>query len=108
MFVMNGQMIFKHLTIGQLPMVTVQTPNMVNVPLTELIQMEITAQTIAVGLPFKNNKKTEGDSMAVINILKDGTVVTDISNVYVPKEIVERVVDISRRKHKAGRGKNEA
>lgn len=38
--------------------------------------------------------------MAVINILKDGTVVEDMSKVYVPKEIVERVVAIAKRDRK--------
>jgi hypothetical protein len=35
--------------------------------------------------------------MAVINILKDGTVVDDMSKVVVPKEIVEAVARIANR-----------
>lgn len=36
--------------------------------------------------------------MKVINIRKDGTVVEDISKVIVPKEIVESVANIAKRK----------
>lgn len=55
-----------------------------------------------------NEVKERKVIMAVIHIFKNGTRTTELKDVYVPKEIVERVVDISRRKHKAGRGKNEA
>jgi hypothetical protein len=38
--------------------------------------------------------------MAVINILKDGTIVDDMSKITVPKEIVENVARvIERREH---------
>ena len=37
--------------------------------------------------------------MRVVNILKDGTIVKDMSTVVVPKEIVESVHDISKRKN---------
>lgn len=36
--------------------------------------------------------------MAVINVLKDGTIVDDMSKVKVPKHIVEAVIRISERK----------
>jgi len=36
--------------------------------------------------------------MAVIHIFKNGTTTTELKDVYVPKEIVERVVAISKRK----------
>lgn len=36
--------------------------------------------------------------MAVINILKDGTIVDDMSKVTVPKEICEQIYKISARK----------
>ena len=36
--------------------------------------------------------------MAIINILKDGTVVDDMSKVTLPKEVTERVVEILQRK----------
>lgn len=42
--------------------------------------------------------------MAVINILKNGTVVDDMSEVEVPKEIVEAVAGIAKRE---GGVKNE-
>lgn len=42
--------------------------------------------------------------MATINILKDGTVVDDMSKVEVPKEIVEAVARIAKRE---GGVKNE-
>ena len=36
--------------------------------------------------------------MAVIHIFKDGTEANELKDVYVPKEIVERVAEISRSK----------
>lgn len=36
--------------------------------------------------------------MTVVNILKDGTVVKDLSTITVPKEIVENVMNIAKRK----------
>ena len=36
--------------------------------------------------------------MAVIHIFKDGTETNELKNVYVPKEIVERVVEIAKSK----------
>lgn len=36
--------------------------------------------------------------MAVIHIFKNGTTTTKLKDVYVPKEIVEQVVSIARRK----------
>ena len=36
--------------------------------------------------------------MAVIHIFKDGTVKTELKDVYVPKELVEQVVAIARTK----------
>lgn len=45
--------------------------------------------------------------MAVINILKDGTVVDDLSKVTVPKEIVENLIKIIKSKEKNNEyGKN--
>jgi len=38
--------------------------------------------------------------MAVIHIFKDGTTKTELKDVYVPKEVVQRVVAIARRKEK--------
>ncbi len=35
--------------------------------------------------------------MAVIHIFKDGTVKTELKNVYVPKEIVKQVIAIAAR-----------
>lgn len=43
--------------------------------------------------------------MAIIHIFKDGTTASELVDVYVPKDIVERVVDISQRNK--GRSKNE-
>lgn len=43
--------------------------------------------------------------MAVIHIFKDGTTASDLVDVYVPKDIVERVVAISQRSK--GRSKDE-
>ena len=36
--------------------------------------------------------------MAVIHIFKDGTEANELKNVYVPKEIVERVAEIAKSK----------
>lgn len=45
--------------------------------------------------------------MAVINILKNGTVVDDMSNVTVPKEVVQRIAEIAREQRKGeNRGKH--
>ena len=38
--------------------------------------------------------------MAVINILKNGTVVDDMSKVTVPKEVVEKLAAITQRKER--------
>ena len=38
--------------------------------------------------------------MAVINILKNGTVVDDMSKVTVPKEVVEKLAAIAQRKER--------
>jgi hypothetical protein len=43
--------------------------------------------------------------MAVKNILKNGTVVEDMSKVTVPKEIVKRIVEISKKKGEKTNGK---
>lgn len=43
--------------------------------------------------------------MAVIHIFKDGTTASDLVDVYVPKDIVERIVTISQRNK--GRSKDE-
>ena len=46
--------------------------------------------------------------MAVINILKDGTVVDDMSKVTVPKEVIERLASVveARKKEKHERNTN--
>lgn len=36
--------------------------------------------------------------MAIIHIFKDGTETNELKNVYVPKEVVERVAEIARSK----------
>ena len=36
--------------------------------------------------------------MAITHIFKDGTVATELKDVYVPKEIVERVAEIAKSK----------
>ncbi len=38
--------------------------------------------------------------MAVINILKDGTIVDDMSKVTVPKEVIENIVKIIEQKER--------
>lgn len=38
--------------------------------------------------------------MAIIHIFKDGTTTTELKDVYVPKEIVERVAAIANRDRK--------
>ena len=43
--------------------------------------------------------------MAVIHIFKDGTTASELVDVYVPKDIVERIVTISQRNK--GRSKDE-
>lgn len=44
--------------------------------------------------------------MAIINILKDGTVVDDMSKVTVPKEVTERLAAIVSRKGEKNEKKN--
>lgn len=44
--------------------------------------------------------------MAVIHIFKNGTTTTELKDVYVPKEIVERVVAIANRKRERKGVKN--
>ena len=36
--------------------------------------------------------------MAVVNILKNGTVVEDMSTIYVPEEVIERLAEIAKSK----------
>lgn len=38
--------------------------------------------------------------MAVINILKDGTIVDDMSKITVPKEVIENIVKIIEQKER--------
>ncbi len=45
--------------------------------------------------------------MAIIHIFKDGTTATELVDVYVPKDIVERVVAISQSSSNEGRSRNE-
>jgi hypothetical protein len=44
--------------------------------------------------------------MATINILKNGTVVDDMSKVVVPKEVVKRLEEISRERRKNEKKEN--
>lgn len=39
--------------------------------------------------------------MAVVNILKNGTVVEDMSTVTVPEEVVKNIIEVLERKEKA-------
>ena len=45
--------------------------------------------------------------MAVKNILKDGTVVDDMSKVTVPKEVVKAIAEIAKERKKKEGEKNE-
>jgi len=45
--------------------------------------------------------------MAITHIFKDGTTTTELKDVYVPKEIVEQVVSIARRKTEGSRQKTK-
>ena len=45
--------------------------------------------------------------MKVTNILKDGTVVEDISTVVIPREIQENIISVIRRGKKDGKAKKD-
>lgn len=42
----------------------------------------------------------------VINILKDGTICEDMNKVTVPKEVIERVADLTERKKEYGQNRD--